>query len=53
MASGLSMDTVFQETRPGAGFETGDSVKEQLGGYGRKTQPSFESRSTVAPPTFL
>ena len=26
---GVSRDTVFQETRPGAGFETGDFIKEQ------------------------
>ena len=29
---GMSRDTVFQEIRPGAGFETGDFVKEKLGG---------------------
>ena len=29
---GVSTDTVFQEIRPGAGFETGDFVKEKLGG---------------------
>ena len=29
---GVSRDTVFQEIRSGAGFETGDSVKETLGG---------------------
>ena len=29
---GVSMDTVFQEIRPGAGFGTGDFVKETLGG---------------------
>ena len=28
---GLSRDTVFQEIRPGDGFETGDFVKEKLG----------------------
>ena len=28
---GVSRDTVFQEVRPGAGFETGDFVKEKLG----------------------
>ena len=26
---GMSRDTVFQEIRPGAGFETGDFVKEK------------------------
>ena len=29
---GVSRDTVFQEIRPGAGFETSDFVKEMLGG---------------------
>ena len=30
MTSGrVSRDTVFQEIRPGAGFETGDSVKRK------------------------
>ena len=30
---GMSRDTAFQEMiRPGAGFETGDFVKERLGG---------------------
>ena len=29
---GVSRDTVFQEIRRGAGFETGDSVKENFGG---------------------
>ena len=29
---GVSRDTVFQEIRPGAGFETGDFVGEKLGG---------------------
>ena len=29
---GVSRDTVLQEVRPGAGFETGDFVKEKLGG---------------------
>ena len=29
---GVSRDTVSQEIRPGAGFETGDSVKEKPGG---------------------
>ena len=28
----VSRDTVFEEKRPGAGFETGDFVKEKLGG---------------------
>ena len=28
----VSRDTVFQEIRPGAGFKTGDFVKENLGG---------------------
>ena len=29
---GVSRDTVFQEIRPGVGFETADFVKEKLGG---------------------
>ena len=29
---GLPRDTVFQEIRRGAGFETGDFVKEKMGG---------------------
>ena len=29
---GVSRDTVFQEIRPGAGFETSDFVKKTLGG---------------------
>ena len=29
---GVSGDSVFQEIRPGAGFETADFVKEKLGG---------------------
>ena len=29
---GVSRDTAFQEIRPGAGSETGDFVKEKLGG---------------------
>ena len=29
---GVSRDTVSREIRPGAGFETGDFVKEKLGG---------------------
>ena len=29
---GVSRDTVFQEVRPGAGFETADFVEEKLGG---------------------
>ena len=28
----LERDTVFQEIRPGDGFETGDFVKENVGG---------------------
>ena len=28
---GVSRDIVFQEIRPGAGFETGDFVTEKLG----------------------
>ena len=29
---GVARGIVFQETRPGAGFKTGDFVKEKLGG---------------------
>ena len=29
---GVLKDTIFQEIRPGAGFETGDFVKEKLAG---------------------
>ena len=29
---GVSRDTVYQEIRPGAGFETGDFAGETLGG---------------------
>ena len=33
MTSGrVSRDTVFQEMRPGAGFETGGFVKKKVGG---------------------
>ena len=32
MTVGVSRDTVIQEIRPGAGFKTGDFVKEKLGG---------------------
>ena len=28
---GVSMDTVFQDVRPKAGFKTGDFVKQKLG----------------------
>ena len=35
---GVSRGTVFQEIRPGAGFEIGDFVNEKLGGYRRTTQ---------------
>ena len=34
---GVTRGTVFQETRPGAGFKTGEFVKEKLGGYRRTT----------------
>ena len=40
---GVSRDTVFQEIRPGAGFETGDFVKEKLGGYRRTTPRPWHS----------
>ena len=32
MTSGGARGTLLQEIRPGAGFETGDFVKETLGG---------------------
>ena len=39
---GVSRDTVSQEIRPVAGFETGDFVKEKLGGEGyRRTTLSL------------
>ena len=31
MTVGMARVTVFQEIRPGAGFKTGDFVKERLG----------------------
>ena len=34
---GVSRDTAFRGMQPGAGFETGDFVKENLGGYRSKT----------------
>ena len=38
MTSGAARDIVFQEVRPGAGFKTGDFVKEMFeGGYRRMT----------------
>ena len=33
---GVSRDTVFQEIRPGADFETGDFVQERLGELPKK-----------------
>ena len=36
---GVSRDTVFQEIRPGADFETGDFVKERLGELPKKDSP--------------
>ena len=35
---GGARGTLFQETRPGAGFKTGDFVKEKWGGYRRTTR---------------
>ena len=32
ITSGVARGTLFQEMRPGAGFNTGDFVKEKLGG---------------------
>ena len=34
---GVARGTVFQERRSGVGFETGDFVKEKLGGTYRRT----------------
>ena len=52
---GVSRESAFQEMRPGAGFETGDFVKEQLGGgYRSKTTASFflyKNRDTLPPDT--
>ena len=40
MTSGrVSRDTVFQEIRPGVGFETGDFDKEMLGGLHCRATP--------------
>ena len=36
---------MFQEIRPGAGFKTGDLVKEKLGGLHGKTNPDILLRS--------
>ena len=44
--AGVSRDTVYQEIRPGAGFETGDPfVGEKLGGAEvvRNQRPSSEN----------
>ena len=40
---GVSRDTVLREIRPGAGFETGDFIKEKLGGLYRRTTPGQEA----------
>ena len=40
----VARGAVFQEVRPGAGFKTGDFVKEQLGGLPSKTTPRPISR---------
>ena len=36
---GVSRDTVFQEIRPGAGFQPAISLKKSSGGYRRTTLP--------------
>ena len=38
---GVSRDTVFEEIRPGAGFETGDFDKERLRGLPQNDAPAF------------
>ena len=43
---------VSQETRPGAGFKTGDSVQEKLGGY-RRTMPNSYPTKVGTPQTHL
>ena len=39
---GVANGTVFQETRPGVGFKTGDFVKKSWGGYRRTTLGWYE-----------
>ena len=48
--AGVSRDTVFQKIRPGAGFETGDFVKETLGGLYRRTTPRRPPPALGTPP---
>ena len=60
---GGARDTLFQQIRPGAGFETGDFVKEMLGGATAERLPAiFQPRAgltavsplgTVEPSRFL
>ena len=48
---GVSRDTVFQEIRPGAGFETADlSLKETLGGLYRRTASRRPPPALGTPP---
>ena len=50
----VSRDTVIQEIRPGAGFETGDFVEEKLGGGGYRRTIWLRRHSLCAVhPTFL
>ena len=51
---GVSRDIVYQEIRPGAGFETGDFVQEKLegGGYRRTTPTHFQVVRLYASYTF-
>ena len=43
---GVSRNTVFQEIRPGAGFETGGFVKKKLGRGYRRTTRDLGEKST-------
>ena len=42
---GVSRDTVFQEVRRGAGFESGDFVKEKLGGLPCRTTHPLKKKA--------
>ena len=48
---GVSRDAVFQEIRPGAGFgfETGDFVKEELGGLPYNDSPEKSGAPSTTP----
>ena len=44
----MARGTVFQEIRPGVGFETGDPVQEMLGGYRRTTPMQVDVNAEFA-----